>query len=146
MNFLILTDFHRGSYKIIGELFSQSLCKFGKVTHLQTPLTNESRDEINRKHAGSITLHNTLGNNFVPLSKCHNIALPFHEWSEYPKNWIQLLNKFDEVWTTTDHVLEVLKRGGLNVPVFKLPPALDSEDITEKTSCCLLYTSDAADE
>ena len=49
-----------------------------------------------------------------------------------PNCWIQLLNKFDEVWTTTDHVLDLLKRGGLKVPVFKLPPALDSENIPEK--------------
>lgn len=132
MNFIILTDFHRGSYRIIGELFSQILCKFGNVTHLPTPLTNESRDEINRKNAGSIAFHNTLGDNFIPIDNCYNIAMPLHEWSEYPKEWIKLLNQFDEVWTTTDHIQEVLKRGGLTVPVIKLPPALDSEDITEK--------------
>ena len=137
MNFLVLTDFYRGSYKVIGELFSQSLGDLGNVTHLPTPLTNESRDEINRNHAGSITLHNTLGNGFVPLSDSHNIALPFHEWSEYPKDWIKLLNNFDEVWTTTDHVLDLLKRGGLKVPVFKLPPALDSENIPEKRNWSL---------
>ena len=132
MNFIILTDFHRGSYKIIGELFSQSLCKFGNVTHHPTFSTNKLPKEISCNDTSSITLHNTLGDNFIPIDNCYNIAMPLHEWSEYPREWIKLLNQFDEVWTTTDHILQVLVRGGLTAPVFKLPPALDSEDIPEK--------------
>ena len=134
MNIAILTDFHRGSYKIIGELFSQSLQDFANITHLPTPETAESREEIIRNHAGSVVFHNTLGEGFSPIPNCYNIALPFHEWSEYPKKWIQLLNQFDEVWTTTKHVLEVLRRGRLSVPVFKLPPALNIEKIHHKSN------------
>jgi hypothetical protein len=132
LNIVILTDFHRGSYKIIGELLSKSLSEFGNVTHLPTPNTAESRVAINREFAGSIAFHNTLGDGFVPLPDCYNVALPHHEWSEYPNEWIGLLNQFDEVWTTTDHVREVLLRGGLSIPATKLPPALDGEVVPVK--------------
>jgi glycosyltransferase involved in cell wall biosynthesis len=129
---LILTDFHRGSYQIVGNLFYQALSNLCEVEQIPTPQGDEQRKTLLNKFNPEIALHNTLGNWFIPLKNCYNIALPFHEWSEYPKEWIKLLNQFNEVWTTTDHIQEVLKRGGLTVPVIKLPPALDSEDITEK--------------
>jgi glycosyltransferase involved in cell wall biosynthesis len=130
--FLILSDSHRGSYKIIGDLFAESLACFGKVEHLSSPSKKQDRLKLSKKFKGSVVLHNTLGEGFVPLANCHNVAMPFHEWSEYPTNWIDLLNEFDEVWTTTDHVREILLRGGLNIPVTKLPPALDREKVPVK--------------
>ncbi|HAW98341.1 MAG TPA: hypothetical protein DCX67_07390 [Opitutae bacterium] len=132
MDLLILTDFHRGSYEIVGKLFQTTLQEFGQVEHLPTPRNIKERNILSERVLGGVVFHNTLGDSFVTLDRSYNIALPAHEWSEYPKNWIKSLNKFDEIWTTTDHVLEVLKRGGLNVPVFKLPPALDSENIPKK--------------
>lgn len=132
MTFTILTDFHRGSYEIIGNLFQNSLAKFGKVKHLLTPTDPFVRKTLSEELKKGVVVHNTLGDSFIPIKGCYNIALPFHEWSEYPKNWIKLLNKFDEVWTTTDHILNVLKRGGLRSPVFKIPPALDAESIPQK--------------
>ena len=131
---LILTDFHRGSYHIIGNLLYQVLSNLCNVEHIPTPQGNEQRKTLLNKFNPEIALHNTLGNEFVPLKNCYNIALPFHEWSEYPREWIKLLNQFDEVWTTTDHIKEVLKRSGLNVPVIKLPPALDDENFIPKNN------------
>jgi len=130
--FLILTDYHRGSYEVIGNLFRKTLQQLNEVEQLPTPIDTKERFNVSQSACGGIVFHNTLGDHFIPIKDCYNIAMPLHEWSEYPKSWIQLLNKFDEVWTTTDHVLDLLKRGGLNVPVFKLPPALDSENIPEK--------------
>ena len=132
MNFLILTDFHRGSYEIIGKLFQDTLKNIGEVEHVPTPTNLKERAIHSKRALGGVVFHNTLGESFITLDGYYNIALPAHEWSEYPMNWIKLLNQFDEVWTTTDHVLEVLKRGGLNVPIFKLPPALDTESIPTK--------------
>jgi hypothetical protein len=134
LKIVILTDFHRDSYHIIGDLFAKSFAKFGLVEHLPTPVHIEQRHELNEKFEGSIFLHNTLGEGFAALPGCYNIALPFHEWSEYPKQWIGLLNQFDEVWTTTDHLQNLLLRGGLSVSAHKLPPALDSENIPVKSS------------
>ena len=130
--FLILTDYHRGSYEIIGKLFQDTLKKIGEVEQLPTPADPKERTNLSERACGGVVFHNTLGSSFIPIDGCYNIALPAHEWSEYPKDWIQLLNNFDEVWTTTDHVLEVLQRGGLTVPVFKIPPALDAESILKK--------------
>ena len=131
-NFTILTDYHRGSYEIIGNLFQNTLQQLGEVRNLPTPMSLKERRDLALGLKGGIVFHNTLGDQFIPIKDCYNIAMPLHEWSEYPNEWIKLLNQFDEVWTTTDHIQEVLKRGGLTVPVIKLPPALDSEDITEK--------------
>jgi O-antigen biosynthesis alpha-1,2-mannosyltransferase len=133
-NFTILTDYHRGSYEIIGNLFQNTLQQLGEVRNLPTPVSLKERRDLALGLKGRIVFHNTLGDQFIPFKDSYNIAMPLHEWSEYPKEWIKLLNQFDEVWTTTDHIQEVLKRGGLIAPVFLLPPALDSEDITEKKS------------
>ena len=132
MDFTVLTDLHRSSYRIIGNLFCNSLHQFGEINQLPTPINSIEITDIANKFKGRIIFHNTLGKSLIPIDDCYNIALPAHEWSEYPREWIKLLNQFDEVWTTTDHILQVLIRGGLTAPVFKLPPALDSEDIPEK--------------
>ena len=87
-----------------------------------------------------IAIHNTLGEGFVPLVGCYNIALPAHEWSQFPQKWIERLNQFEEVWTTTDHVKDLLHDCGLKVPCFKLAPALDSDDIPSK-SCWTISNS-----
>jgi glycosyltransferase involved in cell wall biosynthesis len=134
LKILILTDFSRGSYKIIGDLFAKNLSKFGTVTHLPTPQTEKSRNAINNDFPRSLVLHNTLGEGFVPLLDCYNIALPFHEWSKYPANWIGLLNKFDEAWVTTDHLQHILLQSGLNVPAYKISPPLDFVNIPVKSS------------
>jgi glycosyltransferase involved in cell wall biosynthesis len=134
---VILTDHYRFSYKVIGSLYEKSLRDSNDFIVLETPVSYIERKRLASKFPDHIFLHNTLGHGFVPIPESYNIALPLHEWSEYPKNWIKLLNQFDEVWTTTDHVFEVLQRGGLNVPIFKLPPALDSENIPEKQNWIL---------
>lgn len=129
---VLFTDFYRGSYKIIGSFYYNSFIDISKTHNLSTSLCEKERKCLIQKFGQKIVFHNTLGQDFVCLENSYNIALPAHEWSEYPQNWIQLLNQFDEVWTTTDHVLEVLTRGGITTPVFRLPPALDSENIPEK--------------
>jgi len=134
---VILTDYYRHSYKVIGSLYEKSLRDSHHFIDLETPVSYIERERLSSKFPDHIFLHNTLGHGFVPIPESYNIALPLHEWSEYPKNWIKLLNQFDEVWTTTDHVFEVLQRGGLNLPIFKLPPALDSENISEKQNWIL---------
>ena len=129
---VLFTDFHRGSYKIIGDLLEKSLKPFCKVKHI--PNNPIDRNPNNKNSEIQIALHNTLGEGFVPVEGCYNIALPFHEWSKYPDDWIKRLNQFDEVWTTTDHILKLLQDCGLKVPCFKLPPALNKEIIPLKTN------------
>jgi glycosyltransferase involved in cell wall biosynthesis len=138
LKFLILSDFHRGSYKLIGELYHQSLSPIIETEHLSTPQNHEERNIVTEKFPSGIVLHNTLGDGFGPLVGCYNIALPHHEWSEYPTPWIRLLNKFDEVWITTEHVKNVLHRSGLSIPSHTLPPALDFDNIEVKASYDLI--------
>ncbi|MDC0368580.1 glycosyltransferase [Opitutales bacterium] len=129
----ILTDFHRASYAIIGQLFERSLSGLCSVNHRATPRNKIEREVANQELKKSIIIHNTLGDGFVPLQNCYNIALPAHEWSQFPQKWIDRLNQFEEVWTTTDHVKDLLHDCGLKVPCFKSPPALDSDDIPSKS-------------
>jgi len=133
LDFTVLTDLHRSSYRIIGNLFCNSLHQFGEINQLPTPINSIEITDIANKFKGRIIFHNTLGKSLIPIDDCYNIALPAHEWSEYPREWIKLLNQFDEVWTTTDHVMVLLLNCGLKVPCFKLPPALDSVDIPCKS-------------
>ena len=130
---VLLTDFARGSYKVIGELYHSLLSPLYDVEHLHTPQNQEDRLALAKRFSSGIILHNTLGDGFVPLEGCYNIAIPHHEWSEYPTPWIGLLNKFDEIWTTTNHIRELLQRGGLKAPSFLLPPALDQENFIPKS-------------
>ena len=109
------------------------LCKHFDIKHIQTPQNENIRNSLNKDFSG-VVIHNTLGNYFIPWKNCYNIALPAHEWSRYPSPWVQKLNQFDEVWTTTDHVKNLLQKCGLKVPCIKLPPALDSETIPKKTN------------
>ena len=129
---ILLTDFHRGSYKIIGELFAKSLESFCELKHIQTK-TREENSTISES-GFKIAFHNTLGDGFVPLKDFYNIALPAHEWSKFPLKWIERLNQFDEVWTTTEHVSNLLHECGLTVPCSKLPPALDATNIPSKNN------------
>jgi glycosyltransferase involved in cell wall biosynthesis len=131
MKVLILTDLYRGSYRLLGDFYQSCLGEFGDVSQLPTPTSQKERDALDC--AGSLVLHNTLGEGFVPIRGCHNVAMPLHEWSEYPRDWINLLNQFDEIWTTTDHIRKLLERGGLKAPSFLLPPALDQENFIPKS-------------
>tara|TARA_Y100000589_G_scaffold165114_2_gene156988 strand:- start:1653 stop:2675 length:1023 start_codon:yes stop_codon:yes gene_type:complete len=130
MKVVLLSDQFRGSYHILGNLYERCLSGEREVTHLPSPQSKEEREALDCR--GAIVLHNTLGEGFVPIPGCHNVAMPLHEWSEYPHEWIGYLNKFDEIWTSTAHIREVLVRGGLKAPSFLLPPSLDQEDFVPK--------------
>jgi glycosyltransferase involved in cell wall biosynthesis len=122
----LLTDFHRGSFRIIGEAYRRTLKAIGvDVIELPTPQDPAERREIAANAPGSIILHNTLGDGFEPIPGALNIALPVHEWSRYPAAWVRRLNRFDVVWTTTHHVRDLLLLSGLKVDCAVVPPALD---------------------
>ncbi|MEC8044368.1 MAG: glycosyltransferase [Verrucomicrobiota bacterium] len=129
---LILSDFYRGSYRLIGDFYESCLREFRDVSQAPTPTSQKERNALNCR--GSVVLHNTLGDGFVPIRGCYNVAMPLHEWSEYPRQWIENLNLFDEIWTSTNHIRELLQRGGLKVPSFLLPPALDDENFIPKNN------------
>ncbi|VAX23684.1 hypothetical protein MNBD_NITROSPINAE04-58 [hydrothermal vent metagenome] len=132
---ILFTDFKRQSYAMIGRLYKFSLESIGiNVDEIQTPHTAEERKKDGVSFQGRIILHNTIGPLFEPVPGARNIALPAHEWSLYPDKWVEKLNRFDEVWVTTDHVYNTLKKSHVATPIHTLPPELDIDPVTEKNS------------
>lgn len=130
---VIFSDLQRGSFKIIGALYKRSLQSAGfRVKEFQTPSTKQEREKIAPFCRGKIVFHNTIGFNFITIPNAYNIALPVHEWSQYPEEWVGSLNLFEEVWVTTDYVESLLRGSGVNRPIFNLPPSLCSYLPTQK--------------
>lgn len=130
----LLTDFARGSYEVIGGLYRLTLEGAGvPVTEEPIPVNAEERGQAAERLAGKIVLHNTIGPLFYPLPRSFNIALPHHEWSLYPKGWVDTLNRFDEVWVTSDFVMEIMRESGVKQPILFMPPALDADSVPQKT-------------
>jgi glycosyltransferase involved in cell wall biosynthesis len=130
----LLTDFARGSYEVIGRLYQLTFEGAGvAVTQEPIPASAEEREKAAERLAGKIVLHNTIGPLFHPLPRSFNIALPHHEWSRYPKGWVDTLNRFDEVWATSDFVMEIMRESGVKPPILFMPPALDADAVPQKT-------------
>ncbi|MBI5814545.1 MAG: glycosyltransferase [Nitrospinae bacterium] len=133
-NIVMFTDFHRGSYAVIGALYRLSLERLGvAVTEVKTPQTQKERKAAAAAFRGGRIIHNTIGPCFAPVDGAFNIAAPFHEWSEYPEQWAERLNRFDEVWVSSRHIKLTLRKSGVTVPVEIAPPALDLEPIPPKS-------------
>ncbi len=130
----IFTDRQRLSYGAIGRLFGLTLKLAGlKVKDRQTPADKHWGETVAKNFRGQTVLHNTIGPNFRPIPGAFNIALPAHEWSRYPKKWVENLSGFDEAWVTTSHVQNILRNSGVKIPIWFLPPALEIDSPPQKT-------------
>lgn len=130
----LLTDFERGSYEVICRLYRLTLEGAGvTVTEEPIPVSAEEREKAEERFVGKTVFHNTIGPLFHPLPRSFNIALPHHEWSRYPKGWVDTLNRFDEVWTTSDFVANIMRDSGVKTPILFMPPALDVDAVPRKT-------------
>ncbi|MGK7345103.1 MAG: glycosyltransferase [Candidatus Nitrospinota bacterium M3_3B_026] len=131
----LFTDSGIASYAAIGRLYRQTLEAAGAtVSEMEAPVSAEEAAAAEKLASGGVALSNTIGPRFSPLVGAYNVALVAHEWSAYPGAWVERLNRFDEVWVTSDHVHDILLRSGLKAPVFKLPPALDIDELPRKES------------
>jgi len=125
---IILNDPNRQSYQIIGGHFRRTFEAAGiDVTEWPLPLGRDARRRTARAASGAVVFHNTIGPLFEPLPGVINVALPLHEWSRYPASWIERLNRFDAVWTSSRFVARVMRASGLKAPLAWVPPALDLE-------------------
>tara|TARA_B100000989_G_scaffold298671_1_gene289041 strand:+ start:739 stop:1827 length:1089 start_codon:yes stop_codon:yes gene_type:complete len=132
---ILFVDFQRGSYATVARLYESSLKTMGlDVEMVQTPQTAEERLFAQKEYQGCLIFHLTLGLDFQPVKSAVNIALPYHEWSRYPATWAQRLNTFDEIWVPSKHLASTLVESGVEAPIFFAPPALDLENIAEKSS------------
>ena len=136
MQILILVDLHRSSYKLIAELYRHILLSLGyDVSILKTPTSAVEREKITSlTKPKSVIIHITIGESFIPIKGAYNIAQPWHEWSRFPENWIRLLNNYDEVWSISGHVSELLKKSGLENHIEIVSPELVPEEIPNKIS------------
>lgn len=131
---VILSDIHRGSFSIVGNLYESTFEKLGiEVSHIATPTSNSERRFVHERFRGSVFFHNTVGRNFKPFAGEYNIALVLHEWSRYPEEWIPYLNEFDQIWVTTRHLERVLDISNVTPPINVIPPALDLEKAPVKS-------------
>ncbi len=132
---VLLSDLHRGSFRIVGDLYEATFHALGiEVVQMAAPTTASERRSIGERFSGAVFFHNTVGRNFVPIEGETNIAMVLHEWSRYPAAWAPYLEAFDEIWVTTHHLQKVLSGSGVATPVTVLPPALDLETAPSKTN------------
>lgn len=118
---VILSEPSVASYGTIGALYHDTFRAMG----VRSTLGVYPEARLPRASRGAVVLHNTLGFRFSPLPGAINVAVPFHEWSRYPAEWVARLNRFDEVWAASAYLAGVLRRSGVTVPVRFAPPALD---------------------
>lgn len=131
--FVMYTDKQRGSYAVIGRLYRLTLSGLGyDLTEVQTPESESDHKYLAENLGRTIVLHNTLGFLMQPVPNAYNIALPHHEWTAYPPQWVAKINAFQEVWTTSLYVKQILQRSGVAIPVRFMPPALDLEPFEVK--------------
>jgi len=129
----IIADLFRGSYKEIAELYYELLKNDYLVKLIETPRNPSDREKLSSSNS-DIYLHITIGDDFIPITGGYNIAQPWHEWTLYPTNWIKLLNEFDEIWTASEYVKNLLLDSQLTRPAYLIPPSLENEKIPQKTN------------
>jgi glycosyltransferase involved in cell wall biosynthesis len=132
MNLLLLTEKKLGSYSRIGDLYCKSFESADiEIKQIDYDLLSEPGAEAIWEE-GDIVLHNTIGPNFRPVKGAVNVAILHHEWSRYPKRWIENLELFNRVWVTSAHMEKILHDSGFTGRAESLPPALDLDPVTKK--------------
>ena len=125
---VLLTDYEHPSYVIIGRLFRLTLESAG-FTVMEKPADAIAGGSVAN---GQWVLSNTIGPMFNPVPGAVNVALPAHEWSRYPADWVEKLNRFDEIWVASGHEREVLSNSGVTTPVELMAPGLDFDPVPLK--------------
>lgn len=146
---VILNNSAINSWKVIGGYFRQNLEEQGlTVVEEDLPSTVHARQQIKEKYPQAVFFHNTMPAPGLPLTDpncvpdirwqylgyrsdiipgAKNILLPAYEFSRLPDPWVELYNRYDEIWVTTHHVARLLQQSGVRKPILRLPPALDRE-------------------
>ncbi len=135
---VILSNTPQPSFKVIGDLFAESLREAGvEVIERGVPSTSEERAALTKEFEGQETVffHNvSMGKDFQVIPEAKNVGLPAYEFSRVYDSAVRLLNKYDELWVTTSYVGKLLKNSGVTVLILRLPPALDRQNFPKKTS------------
>jgi len=125
---VFLIDKERGSYKRAAELYAAAFEAAGIPAEMRgyEPATGDL--------AGRWVLHHTIGPLFRYVPGARNTAVVFHEWSRYPRVWVETLNRFESIWAPSRHVEEVLRNSGLTSPLHYVPPPLSFGGTARRSS------------
>ena len=122
-------------------MFAENFQEAGvTVSMREVPATYNERLALAKEYAGHagqsvVFFHNVLmGESFQVIPGMKNVALPAYEFSRIYDKAVVLLNQYDEIWTTTSHVTEVLINSGVTTPIQKVPPALDRKNYPRKSN------------
>lgn len=55
----------------------------------------------------------------------YNIGHLFWETDRLPKEWIEPINRMQEIWTSSASMADVFKKCGVNVPIYSFPQPVD---------------------
>jgi glycosyltransferase involved in cell wall biosynthesis len=128
---VLLSDDTIGSYAVVGHLLATTLQDAGFIVDRQR-LDADCRRAFRGTKRRPIVIQNTIGPRFIAMPGCRNIAVVHHEWDRYPPAWVAVLNRFEEVWATTEFVKSTLRRSGVRVPLRLVRLALDLETVPAK--------------
>jgi len=58
-------------------------------------------------------------------NKCYHIQHLFWETDKLPQSWMEPLQQMDEIWTSSDQMVKLLKVSGIKKPCFVFPQPID---------------------
>lgn len=82
---------------------------------------------INRNIEYKIKIHHVTPD-VIPRyyeSNKYNIARLFWETDKLPEEWIKPLNSVNEVWTSSNSMIALLRKNGIKVPMYAIGQAID---------------------
>lgn len=62
----------------------------------------------------------------------YNIARLFWETDKLPREWVEPCNMMQEIWTASEPMAEMIKRSGVNVPIYSFPQPIDTSKKDER--------------
>lgn len=95
---------------------------FGYAGALAESVTGDKlpAPDINVIHCMATAMHEYIN----PDAKV-NIGFTVWETDKLPTEWVDALNKLDEVWTSLPSMRHIFQKSGVSVPVYCVPHALD---------------------
>lgn len=101
------------------EKFKSDLGDLGKL----------AKSLVGKNHPGKIQILHCTPNMYANHIKkdMYNIGYTVWETDKLPSDWVNDINRCNEVWVPCNHNVEVFKRSGVNIPVYCIPHAFNPE-------------------
>ena len=76
---------------------------------------------MTKPFTGNITISYTITSMYKQFPNCYNIGFSYWEISKINSQWVERMNKMDEIWSTCNFALDTFKNCGVEKPMFKAP-------------------------